>query len=130
MGSSVSIDFDHFQVFLAFLQILDDLNIIFMLMSLLKVLQHFIKNRLSHFILSFFSFFKEIVIFVLQFFMLKALAVQIDLFFIAEMRRGFLIYLLFNVFGYTEAVRINFVVVFSIIVYLRFEKHTLFMFYI
>ena len=101
-----------------------------MLMVLLKTLQHFIKNRFSHFVLSFFSFFKEIVIFVLHFFMLKALAIKFNLLFVAKMCRSFLVDLLFSVFGYTEAVRINSIVVFSIIVYLRFKNFTLFMFYI
>ena len=101
-----------------------------MLMVLLKTLQHFIKNRFSHFVLSFFIFFKEIVIFVLHFFMLKALAIKFNLLFVAKMCRSFLVDLLFSVFGYTEAVRINSIVVFSIIVYLRFKNFTLFMFYI
>lgn len=99
-----------------------------MLMIFLKCLQHLMKDRFPHFILSFLCFLKKVVIFMLKFLLLQTLPIQVYLFFVTQMRSCLFFDFLFNILWNSETMRINSIVILPIIVDLNVIRGTLFMF--
>jgi hypothetical protein len=61
----VGVDLDHFKIFFALFQVVYDLQVLFVLVGLLEVLQQLEEDRISHLKSTFLCFFKKIVVFIL-----------------------------------------------------------------
>lgn len=82
----MGIDFDHFKILFAFLEIFSYPGMIFVLVSFLEILEQLVEDRIAHLESSLLSLAKKTVVFILELFTLKSAAVEVDFFLITEVR--------------------------------------------
>ena len=87
---AIGIDLDHFQIFIAFLGILCDFEVIFMFMCLFEALKQLEKDWFPHLKPSLLCFLEEVAVLVLQLLALQSSPVELHLLLVAEMRGSFL----------------------------------------
>jgi hypothetical protein len=109
-SSSIGVDFDHLKVLIAFLEVFCNFDVIFMLVSFLKVLKEFKEDRVTHLKPSFLCLFKQTAVLILQFFTLQSSPIQIHLLLIAKMRSPLLLEVLLDCRRHRHRLVINLIV--------------------
>jgi hypothetical protein len=119
LSSTIGVDLDHFQIFIAFLKILSHLDMVLMFVGLLEVLQQLEEYRIAHLESSLFGLFEEIAVLIFQLFTLQSATVQLHLFLIAEMRSTLLLHFLLGCGRGSHGLIIDLVVPLPLLVDLR-----------
>ena len=86
LSLSFAVDFYQFEVLLAFLEIVYDIESLLVLVGLLEVLKQFEDDRVAHLHPSFLCLAEKIVVFILQFLILESFAMQFYFFLVAQVR--------------------------------------------
>lgn len=119
LGPAIGIDFDHFQIFIAFLEIFSHLDMVLMLVCLLEILQQLEEYRIAHLKSPLFGLLEQTTVLILQLLTLQPATVQLHLFLIAEMRSAFLLQFLLSSGRSSHGLVIDLVVPLPLLVNLR-----------
>ena len=91
----ISVYFDHLKILFTLFETFNNFSVVIMFVIFLKLLEHFMEDRIAHLMSSFLCFFEHIFVFLFKFLVLSSTAIEINFLFIAQMSVSFFFFGLF-----------------------------------
>lgn len=117
-GSAIGIDFDHLQVLLAFLEIVNNSRVILVLVRFLEIQQQLVDDGIAHLKPSLLGFAEKVVVLVLQLLALHLLSVELNFLLVAQVRGTLLLRCFLQGGRHVLRLIVDAIVIFAFIKYL------------